>query len=300
VVILLRTGAETERLEDCLPLVSIVRGTLDNTFELLQALQREPVEAAFHLAWYGVTAEHRNGTEQLIYNVTRSLDLWKALRDTGCKVFIGVGSQAEYGPHSGALREDMAANPATAYGSAKLALGVLLKQLCAVAGMRFLWMRLFSAYGPADDERHMVPIVINTLLRGEKPSLTAGDQLWDYLYVTDAVQALCASVECEASGVFNLGSGTPCVLRDFISSVRDCIDPALPLGFGEVPYRSDQVMHLEADISRLKAATGWAPSTPWPEAIRNTVTWHRSRTQIDRTPSPVCSLTMPSSIERKP
>jgi nucleoside-diphosphate-sugar epimerase len=29
--------------------------------------------------------------------------------------------------------------------------------------------------------------------------------------------------------------------------------------FGAVPYRPDQVMWLEADISRLQADTGWSP-----------------------------------------
>jgi nucleoside-diphosphate-sugar epimerase len=277
VVILLRPGSRTERLQDCLSRVSIVHGSLQDTTELSRTLQHEPVDATFHLAWSGVTAERRNGTEQVTDNVIHSLKLWEILQNTGCKVFIGVGSQAEYGPHPGLLREDMPTVPVTAYGSAKLALGILLKQLCAVTEMRFVWLRLFSAYGPEDDECHMVPSLILALMRREKPALTAGDQVWDYLYVTDAACALCASLESKAVGVFNLGSGTPCVLREFISKVRDYIDPALPLGFGEVPYRCDQVMNLSADVTRLKAATGWNPEISLPEGIRKTVEWYKNQ-----------------------
>jgi nucleoside-diphosphate-sugar epimerase len=283
VVILLRPGTQLDRLQDCLSRVSIVHGALEDTSELLRALQLEPVDAAFHLAWSGVTAEYQNSTSQVTYNVTRTLELWQVLHKTGCRVFIGVGSQAEYGPHSGVLSEEMPTNPVTAYGSAKLALFILLRQLCLTAGMRFIWMRLFSAYGPADDERHMVPSLIQTLLRREKPSLTAGEQIWDYLYVTDAVVAMCISMESEAAGVFNLGSGTPCVLREFIAEVRNCIDPVLPVGLGEVPYPPGQVMHLEADVSRIREATGWIPTTSWQEGIRKTVDWHR----IHCNPAPV-------------
>jgi len=135
----------------------------------------------------------------------------------------------------------------------------------------------FSAYGPADDERHMLPGLIRTLLRREKPALTAGEQVWDYLYVADAVNALCASLECEAAGFFNLASGASCLLREFISSVRDYMDPELPLGFGEVQYAPGQVMHMEADISRLRAATGWSPEISLPEGIRRTVDWHKKQ-----------------------
>lgn len=277
VVILLRPQAQTRRIEDCLGRVFIVRGSLENIQGLTEVLHHNPVEAAFHLAWSGVTAEHRNGTAQVMSNVVRSLDLWQVLQQTNCKIFAGVGSQAEYGPYSGALREDLPTAPVTVYGAAKLALGILLKQLCEQSGMRFVWFRLLSSYGPNDDERHMVPSLIRSLLRGEKPSLTAGEQVWDYLYVTDAVRALCASLDSETAGIFNLGSGTSCVLRDFISHIRDVINPALPLGFGEVPYRPDQVMNLTADITRLKQATGWSPQISMEEGIRRTVEWYAER-----------------------
>jgi hypothetical protein len=51
----------------------------------------------------------------------------------------------------------------------------------------------------------------------------------------------------------------------------------LPLGFGEVPYRPDQVMHLEGDISRLTSATGWTPRTTLCEGLARTIAWHRSQ-----------------------
>ena len=55
------------------------------------------------------------------------------------------------------------------------------------------------------------------------------------------------------------------------------LDPSLPIGFGEVPYRPDQVMHLEADITRLKQATSWRPSIGLAEGIRRTVEWYRTQ-----------------------
>jgi hypothetical protein len=46
---------------------------------------------------------------------------------------------------------------------------------------------------------------------------------------------VCMALESDAQGVFNLGTGPPCLLREFASSVRDCIDPALSLGLENFP-----------------------------------------------------------------
>jgi nucleoside-diphosphate-sugar epimerase len=75
--------------------------------------------------------------------------------------------------------------------------------------------------------------------------------------------------------MFNLGSGRPETIRSIAERIRDAIDPKLPLGLGEVPFRSDQVMHLEADIGRLRAATGWSPETDLNEGLRRTIAWFR-------------------------
>ena len=83
-----------------------------------------------------------------------------------------------------------------------------------------------------------------------------------------------AATNDAAEGIFNLGSGTPISIRDLVSQIRDAIDPDIELGFGEVPYAADQVMHLEADISRLRAATGWSPKIDLHEGIRRTVEFY--------------------------
>ncbi len=275
VTILLRPTSSTDAIQDCLGAVRVVEGDLQDFSKLQDALANEPVDAAFHLAWYGVTAKDRNDPRQITHNVKGSLDLWEMLHQSGCSTWIGLGSQAEYGPHDGILREDTPTNPKTAYGVAKLAVGHLTQQLCSLADMRYIWLRLLSVYGPGDDERHMIPGMIRALMAQQKPRVTAGEQLWDYIYVSDAVEAFCAVLESSASGVLNVGSGSAAPLRKTMELLRDRIDPHLEIGFGEIPYATNQVMHLEADIGRLRAATGWEPKVSLEEGLRRTVEWYK-------------------------
>ena len=81
----------------------------------------------------------------------------------------------------------------------------------------------------------------------------------------------------EAEGVFNLGSGTAYALHEIIERIRYRIDPALLLGFGDVQYRPDQVMHLQADVTKLKMATGWEPRIELNEGLKRTVEWYEKK-----------------------
>ena len=111
--------------------------------------------------------------------------------------------------------------------------------------------------GPKDNGWWLVPSIIKALKTGEVMPFTKGEQLWDFLHVKDAADAIKALVESSgSSGVFNLGSGHPVKLRDSIEYIAARVNPGIPLAFGALPYREDQVMHLEADISRLQTLTG--------------------------------------------
>ncbi len=239
-------------------------------------------EGVAHLAWSGVSNRDHNNPNQ-IGNIRQAVDLFSLVAQSGCSVFVGLGSQAEYGPCSGAIATDAPTNPTTLYGECKLATGRILAQLAKHHPQkpRFGWLRLFSSYGPGDETYWMIPSLILQLLHRQVPPLTLGEQRWDYIYVDDVVRAISSALtSSEASGVFNLGSGIAIPLASTIRTIRDLIDPALSLGFGQVPYRPDQVMHLEADISRLTELTGWTPRVLLADGLRQTVEWYRENADL--------------------
>jgi nucleoside-diphosphate-sugar epimerase len=122
-------------------------------------------------------------------------------------------------------------------------------------------------------------MLITEMLAGRRPKTTLGTQSWDWLHVTDVARGILAVATNEtASGVFNLGSGRAVRVRDVIERIRDLAAPDMELVFGEIPFRPDQVMHMQADIARLCAATGWAPSIFIEQGLADTVAWYRERT----------------------
>lgn len=274
VSVLLRPSGDRRRIEPCLGGVEVIGGDLSRPEQWAGQLAKFKPETVIHLAWSGVLNSARDNLDQTS-NVQNTAELVKVSHHAGAKNWIGLGSQAEYGPCKERVDESQPANPTTLYGVAKLASGLMARGLCGNLGMRFGWLRLFSSYGPRDDVSWMIPSLILALKDGRRPALTRCEQLWDYIYAADAAEAvLMTALSSGASGIFNLGSGQARPLREIVETIRDMVRPGAALGFGEVPYRPDQVMHLEANTERLQAATGWRPRTSLADGLRQTVAFY--------------------------
>lgn len=241
---------------------------------LPQKMEGVSVDAFFHFAWAHTIGQGRNDMPAQIENIQSTIDAVRAAKALGCQVFLGAGSQAEYGRVEGLLKSDTPAFPENGYGMAKLCAGQMSRVEAKALDIDHVWVRILSVYGPHDGPMTMISGTIRKLLAGERPALTAGIQRWDYLYAGDAADAFyLAACHGRNGAVYPLGSGQAMPLKDYIIQMRDAIDPALPLGLGEVPYGPLQVMHLQADISALQADTGFVPKTPFAEGIRRTMDW---------------------------
>lgn len=234
----------------------------------------DQADAFFHLAWIHTAGSGRNDMMAQIENIRSTMHAVQSASEMGCRVFVGAGSQAEYGRVSGKIFSDTPCHPENGYGMAKLCAGQMSRLESQKLGIDHIWMRILSVYGPGDSTSTMITSTIQTLLNGQKPSLTTGEQMWDYLYSEDAANAFYRAAFWGRDGaVYPLGSGNAQPLRNYVEILRDVIDPALPLGFGEVPYSPLQVMHLQADVSTLQAGTGFVPKTDFAVGIHNTIEW---------------------------
>jgi UDP-glucose 4-epimerase len=274
VSILLRKPMDAWRIQDLLPKVQVIVGGGDLWGKIEAELFDFSPDAFVHLAWDGVLGSERNNPSQW-RNVTTTMKLVKLANRLNVKSFIGLGSQAEYGPCQNKIDEFSPTQPTTLYGISKLSAQLLSESLCKEYRIRYVWLRLFSSFGPKDNTDWLIPYLTKSLIARERPKLTHAEQLWDYIYIEDVASAIRAVLDTEdARGIFNLGSGQAYRLKTIIEKIKDMIDPNLPLGFGEVEYRPDQVMHLQADISRLNKVTGWLPEYDLDQAIKETVAWY--------------------------
>ncbi len=275
--VLLRPTSNPWRLGDAIRDVTVIEGAFSEPEMFEAELAAFAPDTVLHFAWHGVSRALRGDPTQVRVNVAGTVDLFLAVVSAGATSFIAAGSQAEYGPFAKRIDEQHPTRPVTLYGAAKLATLTLLQQLSVALACRLAWLRVFSVYGPRDDEQMLIPSLVRKLLAGERPAVTSGVQLWDYVYVDDAAAAFLAVARSNAAGIFNVGAGEARPLRETITLVRDLVDPSLEVGFGEVPVGADAVSRLEPDVTRLRAMTGWSPCVPLEEGLRETVAWEKER-----------------------
>lgn len=275
-MVLLRERSNTWRINSQLPQVERINTDALEPELLLERVQAFAPDVLIHLAWYGVENSYAQDANQLVKNITYIQNLFTLAEQAGIKSIIGLGSQAEYGPRNAVLDEQALTQPTTLYGVAKLSAYYLLRALCARQQIRFAWLRLFSSYGPKDNTTWFIPYLILELLQGRVPQLTKGEQRWDYVYVEDVVSAIMRiAAHPTAAGIFNVGSGEANTVKQLAETIRDLLNPSIELALGAVPYRPDQVMHLQADINRLQQTVDWQPQVSLTQGIEKTVRWFK-------------------------
>ncbi len=269
VLVLCRRGSKRNQIIPDHPLVSKKYCVLSE-FDQLKNDTEKGYDVFYHLAWEGADQQARNNIYLQNQNVRYALDAVGLAKRFGCNLFIGIGSQAEYGRFEGVLKPETPVHPDNAYGIGKLTAGLMTRELAHQINMRHIWVRAVSLYGPHNGPTPMVIKVMAKLMAGEVPALTKGEQMWEFLYSGDAARALYLLGEKGIDGkTYVLGSGDAKPLREFIEKIRDIVSPGAELGFGKVPYAERQVMYLCADISELEKDTGWKPETSFEQGIRN-------------------------------
>ncbi len=234
-------------------------------------------DAFFHMGWAGTTGKDRDNLFIQNRNVKNSLDAVELASRLGCEVFVGVGSQAEYGRCMDQLTPQTPVFPENGYGMGKLCAGQMTRLRAQQLGLRHVWARILSVYGPHDGMQNLIPSIMASLMRGEPPAATAGEQIWSFLYSEDAADALLNMAESGADGeVYVLGGKERATLKSFLEIVQDVVAPDIKIRFGAIPYREGQVMHLFCDLTKTERDLSWKPHTEFRNGILRTMQWMKT------------------------
>lgn len=239
-------------------------------------------DAFFHLAWKGTTGTARNDMNLQLDNIQYTLDAVELAAALGCKCFVGSGSQAEYGRVEGRISSVTPAFPENGYGIAKLCAGQMSRIRCGQLGIKHIWTRILSIYGPGDGEGSLIMSAITGFLNHCQTEFTEGMQKWDYLYSGDAARVLMGLAEYGRSGnVYCVGSGQIKLLKEYIHLIYEKIngydESDEKMGIGLRPYMDKQVMYLQADTSEwpveLQQEFEERPMCSFEKGISRTIDW---------------------------
>lgn len=232
----------------------------------------------FHMAWTGVSGPQNRDVSLQMRNVEGAVRAVEVARDLKCKRFLGAGSIHEIECMKELELPEAVSNYANFYKTSKLAAHYYCKLKAAQYGIDFLWPRLTNTYGAGERSGRLISSVIQQLLRGESPALTEGNQMYNFIYITDAAAAY--RLIAEKGNTFQqyvLGSNEVRPLRDYLMKIGEIVNPHMELGFGKHPFRGISLTEEALITKELFDDIGFSPVVAFDEGIKMTANWMRKQ-----------------------
>jgi UDP-glucose 4-epimerase len=174
--------------------------------------------------------------------------------------------------------EDHPVNPESPYGASKHSFEHYLYLWKLLHGLDYTILRYPNVYGPRQNphgEAGVNAIFIGLMLEGKRPRIFGtGEQLRDYVYVDDIVEANVLALAKGSGEMVNIGSGVGTSVKQIFTELKSI------LGFaGEPIYeapRAGEIQRIYLDATRAREVLGWRPRVGFREGLEKTVAWARA------------------------
>lgn len=285
---LLAAGARVSRLARSTPLLGYAEGDW-HILDLTDRLKVAEVFADLQPNYVIHLASSKDRSSNVVQfadiyqtNISMSLNVIEACRALkNFRRLVCLGTCDEYGLTQSPYDETQKGAPTTAYGLSKLSISQILTSLYHSHRFPSVVLRPTVVYGPGQGEEMFLPALIRSLLAGKEFAMTAGEQLRDFIYIDDVVDAIAKAIAADdqVNGeVINIGMGVSYSIKEIADLVAGSISPASYelIRLGAVQYRPNEMMGYSVAIARAQSLLGWTSSTSLENGIRQTVAKYRS------------------------
>ena len=216
-------------------------------------------------------------------NILGSIKLICEARRIGVKRFIYISTGgAVYGePKSLPVNEAHAINPECAYGISKHTVEHYLELYRLLDGLTYVVLRYPNVFGPRQNpqgEAGVNAIFIGLMLAGKTPTIFGdGEQLRDYVFISDIVQANLKALERGDNQIVNIGSGRGTSVNDIYRTLCKIFKWNQSANYEAA--RPGEIQKVYLDAGKAAQVLGWQPEIPFEEGLRRTVVWHKEQLQ---------------------
>ncbi len=163
------------------------------------------------------------------------------------------------------------------YGWAKLMGELSLKAFNKQFGTKASSVRIFTAYGPRENESHAIIALIAKAVIQQSPFEIWGDgeQSRNFTFVNDIVNGLMLACEHITDGsAVNAGTSDFVSLNLAAQTIFDLIGWTPPNGIHHQTDKPVGVKHRAADTRIARETTGWVPQFTLEQGLLETIDWY--------------------------
>lgn len=256
------------------PFVKIIYCDLLNIGQLPDLIKDEKFEVFYHLAWEGSSGEPRKNYSLQLMNAEKVVEAINVAAKLQCRKFVCSGSVTELMCANYLPLDESQPEEVMAYPIAKTAAHYMGKSRCRALNMEFCWTYIANLFGVGDDTQNIVNMVVKSYLAGQVPELTKGEQLADFIYVSDVAGALAAVGEKGRDGAsYYIGGRNVRPLREFIIDINSIVAPEVDSGLGRKPFFGRSLDFGKIETTKLEKDTGFVPQVAFRVGIEMLLKW---------------------------
>ncbi len=217
-------------------------------------------------------------------NITGTLNIFTAAKETGIKRVVYAASSSTYGDHPGLPKvEDQIGKPLSPYAVTKYVNELYAQVYASLYGTEFIGLRYFNIFGPRQNPggpyAAVIPLFAEAILQNKPPTINGdGMHSRDFTYVDNAVQAnilsLFTNKKEAVNQVYNIACGHQTSLNELFDHLRKEAGSELQPLYG--PERVGDVKHSLADISKAKRLLGYNPEISVEDGLKKTFSWYKN------------------------
>ncbi len=240
----------------------------DGTFgSVRNAVAASRPDVVFHLAAVVIAAPAASDVDELVRaNVVLVAQLTEAMREVGACCLVNTGSYWQFAA-------DGSVHPRTLYAATKAAAEEIVS-FNSDRGLRAATLVLYDVYGPNDPRLKLLNRLAMFDPAGESLDLTSGEQVMDYVYVDDVVNAYTLTAKLllnrpeRGHERFVVRGFRPLSLRSVVTMLESVRGVQLPLRWGAKAHQDYDIM--EPWLGG-RPVPGWEPSMTLEEGLRRMV-----------------------------
>ncbi|MDY6908310.1 MAG: GDP-mannose 4,6-dehydratase [Chloroflexota bacterium] len=272
------------------PGLNLIDGDIADPASMRRVIAAVRPDCIFHLAAQSfVPSSWSAPAETLSRNIIGQVNLLDAVRDAGIDPVIHIaGSSEEYGmvlPDEVPVKETNPLRPLSPYAVSKIAQEMLAYQYHKSYGLKTIVTRGFNHEGPRRGEVFVTSNMAKQIAEieaGLRPSiLYTGDlsSVRDWTDVRDFVRAYWLAAEKGAPGeVYNIGSGVGREVGQMLDVLLGMSDAQVEVRQDPSRLRPSDVKILVCDSTKFRTLTGWEPTIPFEQTMRDILDYWRGRT----------------------
>ena len=281
--VLCRPESNSWRLHEINQQLKTHHESLADKEALSVCLNKIKPEWVFHLAAHGAYSWQNDLASIISTNILGTANLLACLVNGSCESFISAGSSSEYGYKDHAPQEKEWLDPNSEYAIAKAAAAHFCRFYAHKHGLNTAVLRLYSAYGPYEDQGRLIPTIINHGLQKKLPPLVDPEIARDFIYIDDVISAFITAASTQnpqPGAIYNIGTGKQTNLREVVSLARQIFDINEEPEWGSMPNRKWDTSVWVADISKISKGLNWQPQNTFQEGFLKTIAWSKEKTAV--------------------